>query len=312
MMPERALSFGFPLITGADVRAAQQALARAGFGSGEADGVFGPRTRAAVLAWQRQRSLPADGVLPPAQLALLLPEAPAALAPPAPDWHATVRPFLPRLATPHGPPLGQGSRRWRLAPAGLLTAEEATPRRTPGAPRTATLCWQRHGGAMQAAAQRFGVPVELLLATACTESGGQAEALRQEPGYISDAATPARVSPGLMQTLLSTARAVLHDPSLDRAALLQPATSLAAGAAMIRQQALGSTGFDPPLVAIAYNAGSLRPMPSDPDWGLVQTRRDARHLHADAFCGFFNDALAVLAAAPPESATPSFIALLAG
>lgn len=214
-----------------------------------------------------------------------------------------LRPFLPRLTAPHGPPVGTGLRRWSLTPAGVLFEGEAVPRRTAGAPRTATAAWDRHGSAMQAAAQRFGVPVELLLATACTEGGGRADAVRLEPGYRSDEATPQRVSPGLMQTLIGTAREALGDPSLDRTRLLDPAVSLAAGAAVIRRQATRGahpTGFDPPLVAIAYNAGSLRPA-VDAAWGLVQT-----HGHADRFVAFLNDAFAVLAAQALDKATPAF------
>ena len=75
----------------------------------------------------------------------------------------------------------------------------------------------------------------LLLATACAESGGRADAVREEPGYAGDEATPQRVSPGLMQTLIGTAREALGDPSLDRARLLDPAVSLLAGAAVIRR-----------------------------------------------------------------------------
>jgi soluble lytic murein transglycosylase-like protein len=313
MMLDRVLEFRFPLTSGADVRAAQQALARAGLLAGDADGVFGPRTRDAVATWQQRRGLPADGVLRPAQWAVLLPEAPAARAA-APDWRAALAPFLARLAVPHGVPVGDSARRWRLTPGGVLLLGEDAPRRTLGAPRTVATCWDRHAAGFQAAAQRFGVPLELLLATACTESGGRADAVRQEPGYVSDSATPHKVSPGLMQTLIATARASLHDPTLDRARLLDPACSIAAGAALIRQQALQAarpTGFDPVLVGIAYNAGSLRPMASCP-WGLVQTKRDATSWHADAFCAFFGDALAVLAQDPPDAATPNWAALLRG
>ena len=39
----------------------QTLLARAGFDAGSPDGVIGPRTRAAVIAWQARSGLPADG-----------------------------------------------------------------------------------------------------------------------------------------------------------------------------------------------------------------------------------------------------------
>lgn len=313
MILERNLSFRFPLLRGEDVRGVQQALIRAGVLQSEADGIFGPATREAVIALQARCGLPADGILRRDAWDRLLPAAPPA-AKPALEWQAALRPFLPRLTVPHGPPLGPGTRRWRLTAAGLLLEGEAEPRRTPGTPRTAAGCWDRFRAPMQAAAQRFGVPVELLLATACTESGGRAEAVREEPGFVSDRETPHRVSPGLMQTLISTAREVLGDPTLDRARLLEPAVSLAAGAALIRRQAISGklpTGFDPPLVAIAYNAGSLRvaEAPENP-WGLVQTRRDARHWHADGFLAFLNDGFAVLAADPPDPATPALAPLL--
>ena len=117
-----------------------------------------------------------------------------------------------------------------------------------------------------------------------------------------------------MQTLIGTAREALGDPSLGRARLLDPAVSLLAGAAVIRRQAVSGgrpTAFDPPLVCVAYNAGSLREGGgADCPWGLAQMRRDARHWHADAFLAFFNDGFAVLAADPPDAETPSFAAVL--
>lgn len=118
-----------------------------------------------------------------------------------------------------------------------------------------------------------------------------------------------------MQTLIATAREVLGDTNIDRTRLLDPATSIRAGAAMIRAQAIRRrlpTHFDPPLVAIAYNAGSLRARAdgaADP-WGMVQTLRGG-HAHADAFVAFFNDCFAVFADGDaPSALTPSFWALL--
>ncbi len=48
---------------GSDVTRLQQRLAAAGFNPGGADGIFGSRTRAAVVAYQRSKGLSADGVV---------------------------------------------------------------------------------------------------------------------------------------------------------------------------------------------------------------------------------------------------------
>lgn len=47
----------------ADRSEAQSALVRLGFDAGDADGMIGTRTRAALRAWQKARGLPADGYL---------------------------------------------------------------------------------------------------------------------------------------------------------------------------------------------------------------------------------------------------------
>jgi hypothetical protein len=49
---------------GADVRSAQQLLTARGY-TVEADGIFGPKTRSAVIQFQESRSLAADGVIGP-------------------------------------------------------------------------------------------------------------------------------------------------------------------------------------------------------------------------------------------------------
>lgn len=303
------LAFRFPLARGEAVRQLQLALLRAGEAPGEPDGVFGPMTAEAVRRFQRRHALPAEGEVDATTWARLMAQPGLTRER---HWAEALKPFALRLTDWHGPPVGQGRHRWRLSRAGIEVQDEAGPRRTPGEPRLAAACWARHGAAMAEAARRFGVPVELLLATALTESGGNAAAIREEPGFTSDAETPHRVSPGLMQTLISTAREVLGDATLDRARLLDPVTSIAAGAAMIRRQATGGrtpTGFDPPLVAIAYNAGSLRPSRDATDpWGLVQTRRGSGAWHADSFCAFLGDALALPDA--PDAATPSLRSLL--
>jgi lysozyme len=56
---------------GENVRLVQAALVRAGFDPGGIDGSFGPRTRAAVMAFQRHRGLEVDGVVGPRTRAAL-------------------------------------------------------------------------------------------------------------------------------------------------------------------------------------------------------------------------------------------------
>jgi hypothetical protein len=307
MMLERNLDFRLPLIRGEDVRTTQLALIRAGSMRGDADGVFGPATRDAVAAYQRRERLSADGVVGPLTWTRLTGQ--PALKRERP-WQDGLRPFLPALLDRHGAAVGTGRNRWRLTQAGIEIEGEATPRRN-AKPDIAARCWSMHRDALESAAMRFAVPVELLIATACTESAGRADAIREEPGFTSDAATPNRVSPGLMQTLISTAREALSDPALDRARLLDPAVSAAAAAAYIRRQAQATTRFDPPLVATAYNAGSLRVdrNPENP-WGLIGTKR-GNVWHADTFIAHLGDAYALFASGErPGDPVPSFWGLL--
>ncbi|HIK45489.1 MAG TPA: peptidoglycan-binding protein [Leptolyngbyaceae cyanobacterium M65_K2018_010] len=58
----RTLRLTTPFTTGEDVRAVQQALARAGIALA-ADGIFGPGTERAVRLFQSSRGLVADGIV---------------------------------------------------------------------------------------------------------------------------------------------------------------------------------------------------------------------------------------------------------
>ena len=148
----------------------------------------------------------------------------------------------------------EDSVRWRLTPNGV-EIDGSGVERTKGSPRTVTQVWETYGDAINRTARARRVPCALIVACICTESGGKADAVRLEPGYSSDEKTPNKVSPGLMQTLISTAREELQ-MSVDRNWLLDAANSIEAGTADIAQQAK-LPSLDPPLVAAAYNPGRL-------------------------------------------------------
>jgi hypothetical protein len=191
-----------------------------------------------------------------------------------------------------------GGVRWRLVAAGV-DVEGCGVERTSGAPSTVTRIWETWSREINATARARRVPCALIIATIATESGGNANAVRLEPGYSSDEATPGKVSPGLMQTLISTAREALQ-LSCDRAWLLQPANSIEAGTAYIARQAR-LTELDPPLVAAAYNAGRLKEQTSEQNRWKLRQYPIGTGKHCDRFVRFFNDAVAVLGthAVPP-------------
>lgn len=171
---------------------------------------------------------------------------------------------------------------WCLTPSGLRV--DGRIEGSFGPMEMVPLVWSRYGGAIRRWSEHYKVPVELIIATICTESGGNPVAIRKEPGYRSDRQTPSRISIGLMQTLISTARGVTPAETVDREWLKLPSNSIQAGTAYIAQQQ-PETLFDPPKVACAYNAGSVRPSRAAGNrWKMVQTAG-----HVDRFTHFFND-----------------------
>jgi hypothetical protein len=180
-----------------------------------------------------------------------------------------------------------GSVSWKLTSKGICI-DNAKPEITSGKPSTVQRIWDDFGSHIQRSATEFDVPVELIIATICTESGGDPFAMREEPGYKSDNQTPNRISVGLMQTLISTAREALDNNTIHREKLLSADFSIRAGTAYIAQQRIW-TQYDPPKVACAYNAGSIRTNDSvDNRWRMRQFPIGTNH-HADRFIRWFND-----------------------
>jgi len=204
-----------------------------------------------------------------------------------------------------------GGARWSLGRDGLIVDNKLD--RSPGEMVTIPRVWKAYSTEIVQAATKYKVPVELIVATICTESSGNPDAQRTEPHWISDLQTPDQVSAGLMQTLISTARDMLPGVQVDRQSLLQPAQSILAGTAYISHQRQ-RTQFDPPLVACAYNAGRLESNAGSSNrWKLLQYPVDSGQ-HADRFVQWFNDCFAYLcgikASLPPQ--VVSFVQLLRG
>ena len=214
---------------------------------------------------------------------------------------------LAALMTPHR---FEDSIQWRLTRDGLLIDGELAPRGTGGPPRTVRRIWEEFGNHIADAAKEFDVPVELILSTIATELRGNPSAERAEPGFISYEETPHRVSLGLMQTLISTARQALKDKSIDAEALRDPETAIRAGTAYIAQQGK-VTDFDPPKVACAYNAGNLFHQTGLANRWRMRQFPIGTGAHADRFVAWFNDCF-IFFDDPAQAPRPSFVRALDG
>lgn len=185
----------------------------------------------------------------------------------------------------------------------MLVDDADAPEVWGGPPQTVRRVWSDYEDAIRTWGRDFGVPVELIISTICTESDGEARAIREEPRYVSDEQTPDRVSVGVMQTLIATARSTLEEPNIDRDWLLDPNNSIRAGTAYIAQQ-WKETHLDPPKVACAYNAGGLYYNDSPDNRWRMRQYPIGTSKHADRFVKWFNECFLMFdedGGAPPHS-----------
>lgn len=302
----RSLRYKMPLMRGLDVLRVQRRLRDLGFSAvGQPDGLFGPATDRAVRDFQADRSLRRDGIVGPVTWRALF--ATESEAVDTEQDGKSLFPFLTRLTEWHR--FADDGVRWKLTGNGvLIDSEDAAPEITPGEPVTVRRVWRDFGESIDTWSTALRVPVELIIATMCTESSGNPRAHREERGYVDDGATPDRVSVGLMQTLISTARETLEDPQIDRAWLENPDNSIRTGTAYIARQSR-ITNLDPPKVACAYNAGGLYYQGGGENRWKMRQFPIGKGEHADRFVAWFNDCIRMFVQdgnAPPLS----FYALL--
>ena len=286
----RALAHRLPLLRGPDVKAVQRRLDTRGFSPGPVDGLYGRTTEAAVREFQASRNLKVDGIVGPRTWSALFEE----------HGRARIERLVPELTTPH---TFRDSVEWAVDPEGVLVDDADAPEVWGGPPQTVRRIWSDYEDAIRTWGRDFGVPVELIISTICTESDGEARAIREEPRYVSDEQTPDRVSVGVMQTLIATARSTLEEPDIDRDWLLDPNNSIRAGTAYIAQQ-WKETHLDPPKVACAYNAGGLYYNDSPDNRWRMRQYPIGTSKHADRFVKWFNECFLMFdedGGAPPHS-----------
>ena len=286
---ERNLWLTTPMMRGDDVLALQQRLATAGATITQ-DGLFGRGTRTEVEKFQRNQGLTVDGIVGIATWTKLM-DPTGSGAPVVAPSRASELIDPAALATPHR--FAMDGSNWSVGPDGVKVEGNGHPL-VPNEDerRMVARIFADYAQDLTTVLTKVEVPVELVVACICTESGGLANAKRMEPGCDRNdpARTPTRVSWGLMQTLLSTAREALKKPDMPLDDLLQPTISIRAGATYMWNQGR-HTGFDPPLVAAAYNAGSLYRNDGVLNHWKLRQYPSGTSKHVDRFCRFFNAAI---------------------
>jgi hypothetical protein len=206
----------------------------------------------------------------------------------------------------------EGGTRWRVLEDGIsVEVEGEGVLRTKGEPLTMRQMREDYGPELDEAAAHFDVPVEWIMAMVTIEAvrikGTRTydpKSTRTEPGWVSDEETPRRVSAGLMQTLITTARSMQDRYNLfpgehiDRRALWRPRVSIMLGTAYMRYQLDrydDEWGQDPVILTGSYNAGRLTIDKPNRDGKLnpfmVRTYGPGR---THKFLRFMGDAVAVM------------------
>ncbi|PID56443.1 hypothetical protein CSB45_11360 [candidate division KSB3 bacterium] len=207
---------------------------------------------------------------------------------------------------------GSGTIWWRNSDNGIEVKGQGLVESAKYAEQAADI-WQKYQTAIITASEKYSVAIPVIIATVVTESSGDAKAYRHEAAfyrrYIKKNAfwknnpyykAPRRISSsyGLMQIMYTTAYAVgfrgtpedLYDPAVN----IDAGAAYMASAFQVRQH-----GWDPPKIACAYNAGSVRPTAQN-RWGMYYHPG-----HLDRWIPSYNAALKILKETDSSSVFPS-------
>ncbi|GAK52515.1 hypothetical protein U14_03766 [Candidatus Moduliflexus flocculans] len=218
---------------------------------------------------------------------------------------------------------GDGKIWWRLTKQGVEIKGKGLIKEDKYTKRAADI-WRKYEPMITTASKKYGVPIPAIIATISTESSGNPKAYRYEPlfytRYIKDQKEwkespyhdyPRRIaaSYGLVQIMYTTAynSAGFRGKPED---LYDPAANINAGAAYIASAyQVKQHGWDPPKIACAYNAGSVRATKAN-DWGMYHHPD-----HLERWIPAYNGAIEVTGAAgaipetsvsvTPKPTTPS-------
>jgi peptidoglycan L-alanyl-D-glutamate endopeptidase CwlK len=188
---------------------------------------------------------------------------------------------------------------------GIITKGKSKPERTNGEPVTCRKILSLYGDLITKYALRYDLPEELIVMTIATESAVYRDVAYTGPRTFRWEPHIGEYSAGPMQTLSNTVRELIErynlpyspnqiapkyphkpDPVPSTHALFDPEVNIELGTLEIHHR-LGTTGYDPILVAAAYNAGGLYPTEAN-RWHL---RSHGDHL--DRAARWFGDVFAV-------------------
>jgi hypothetical protein len=180
---------------------------------------------------------------------------------------------------------------WTYSAGGLLQYGETSPRT--GTAETVSGIFDTYGDDLRSAANDEQVPIELLVAAialVATRTSVEAAATYIEyiDGFVSFATTPERCYAGCTGLRFDFVQAILGSSITTDDYLATPVTAMIAAARHMLTP-IADTRFQPPMVASAYNADTMR-------YDATSRWRMAQETQIDNFVTWFNTAVAAVVA----------------